>query len=435
MSFRSIILGFILGLSVSIFSYFNDQVIRQTYLIGSQLPIFIFGIIVILILLINPILRRFGPGAPLKPLELAICTAIGLAACGWPGSSFFRYFSDVIALPAHTYNSKANWKSANVMSYVPGGSPLLGEGHIRDINALAKSIGTSSKDEGEVKSIDRCLWDALSFDGKTVIQKAMETGAVPQEERARLVEEINKCLQNPHTFPDAVLSSINLPAPGKQLLSKKNSSALSEREIQKFNRIIIETAFPKNIIPSPRGSGFLLEEGDGNAPAVTNLMQGAGPGKKVSLLSVPWKSWQPAILLWGLLAIFLGLASLCMVVIVQPQWKKELLPYPIARFIMDLTEPSEKGILPKVAESKLFWYGIAAVSAIHLINGLQKWFPNFIQIPLVFNFESIYGLGGYFKALAETCSWSSVTPWLFLSVIAFTFFLNTQVSFSVGISP
>ena len=128
LSFRAVIIGLLLGVSIAGLTYFNDAVVRSSFVIGNQFPIGVFGVLMLLLLGVNPLLGRLGKRWPLRPGELALITALGLAVCGWPGSGFFRYFTTTLALPPKLINANPAWQAAHVMSYVPGGSARLGMG-------------------------------------------------------------------------------------------------------------------------------------------------------------------------------------------------------------------------------------------------------------------------------------------------------------------
>ncbi len=86
----------------------------------------------VLVLLVNPVLRATSANAMLRPGELAIITALGLPACGWPGSNFFGTFTGIVAMPSHLLQSEPAWKSREAMSYLPGGSPRIAPGRLSD---------------------------------------------------------------------------------------------------------------------------------------------------------------------------------------------------------------------------------------------------------------------------------------------------------------
>jgi len=429
MTIRAFITGFLLAVFISVFTYFNDNVIRQTYFIGNHLPIGIFGVFLVLVFLVNPLLRRISARLPFKPLELVVVTALGLVACGWPGSSYSRGFSQFIAMPAHLYETKANWKAARLMNYVPGGSPLLGEGHVIDwmgfVSAIEAADTAATTPSGRLKSF-------MPVEGRLIMEGAVRNARLSTFEKNRLLDNLNLCISNPAFYSVEAFSGVTLPAEAKAIIDKKKEDALSDRETERLNRLLLVSAFPGVILPSPPGKGVLLEDGQANAPAVVSLLQGWEGSRKPGITDLPWKAWLPTVWFWGCLTVLIGICSVLIIVIVQPQWKKELLPYPIARFVHDLVEPSGQGSLPKIARNRLFWYAFAIMIVLHLVNGLQKWFPKSIMIPMNFEFFT------FFEVLPteflNANLFSIVLPYIYPTVIAFTFFLNTQVSFSVAIS-
>ncbi|NJL30595.1 MAG: hypothetical protein HC898_02595, partial [Phycisphaerales bacterium] len=142
----------------------------------------------------------------------------------------------------------------------------------------------------------------------------------------------------------------------------------------------------------------------------------------------------PSIKLWGGLAVMLGLASLCMMLIVHPQWSdRELLPYPMARFVEELTELRDNRPFPAIAYSRLFQLGFGLMVLLHLLNGLHVWFPAFfLHIPLRFDFTSLQVILPHMAKSEQTAA--LFNPRFVPSVIAFSFFLTSSVSLSVGLA-
>ena len=89
MSIRAIIIGLLGAAFICSCSYFNDQILQQTYLIGNNMPITVYGILILFCLIINPLLGKRS----FKGKELALIVAMTLAACCVPGSGLLRTFS------------------------------------------------------------------------------------------------------------------------------------------------------------------------------------------------------------------------------------------------------------------------------------------------------------------------------------------------------
>jgi hypothetical protein len=427
MTLRSVILGLLLGLGISAATFFNDWVIGQTQLIGNHLPISVFGFAVVLLLAVNPLLRLANAGWPLRPGELAIVVALGLAACGWPGSNFYRAFATVSALPSHWLKTKTAWQSTNVFAYVPGASAELGQGHIKAWDKLPRELVA----EGSRETPLGRLYAAMNPASRRVFEEAAAKPKLDTSQYPALTRALNQALSEATLF-DARVFSGPLPAELARI-SAQPAAARAPEDVLALNRYALVRALPDYFMPPPRGEGVLAARGRADPLAVDTLLQGRGAHNQLSVTELPWPAWWSTILLWGGLAMAFGGASLCLVLIVHPQWsRRELLAYPVARFIEEAAERKPGRSLPDVAHSKLFWAGAITLFLWHFVNGLHAWFPQVPLIPRNFDFG---GLGVLFpNAIKVSGAWGYFSPTLYISVIAFSFFMPTAVSFSLGIA-
>ena len=86
MTIRSVVLGLLGAFAICALSYLNDQILRQTYLVGNNMPVAVYGALILMVVLVNPLLRRFSFSAK----ELAVILTLTLAACCIPGSEIGR---------------------------------------------------------------------------------------------------------------------------------------------------------------------------------------------------------------------------------------------------------------------------------------------------------------------------------------------------------
>ncbi len=567
MTLRAVILGLLLGLLVSAVTYFNDAVINQTQLIGNFLPIAVFGVLVVLLLAVNPTLGAVGTRWRLKSSELVVITAIGLAACGWPGSGFFRTFTTNLAMPSQLIRNRTGWQDAQIMSYVPGGSPHLARGHVRDWEALVERLAAAEAAEDET---DRLVWTLLPEGARRIAGERPDDARLSDAEESALLRAINENVIEDRAFYTAL--GDRLPEVAEALLEERAELAVQRedlgdrlrelearrtslrvrleperealiaereplrlqrealarqladlqarlrkaegpggepapaaeapsdltsriealrREIEaldarmaplearirdvtgrlaaydnpirllqeridsidhrigtanqvgrleaEINRIALEAAWPELLAPYDPDEGPLLAGGTIDPFAVETLQQGwrGGTGERfgLGLADLPWRTWWPTLKLWGGLALLVGTAALCLTLIVHPQWsQRELLAYPIARFVEEVTRPAAESRTPAVLLSRLFWYGLLALVLLHLVNGLNKWDNEtfFIKVPTQVDFTPLKKL---FPTAKKVYDWQGVwNPTIYLSVVAFAFFLNKGVSFSLGIS-
>lgn len=499
MTIRAIILGTALGLFVACVGYFNDQVIRQTFLVGNLFPIGVFGLLMLLVLVSGPAAAVLGGrGFSLRASEWGVVVAMGLAVCGWPGSGYFRYFTMNLTMPSNWLKTKSAWQAAEVMAYVPGGSATLGEGHLRDLPGLAGLLAGEGAAEPQAASAASVVDAAVGPEGALGREAVVDRlrGALPAEARAaagRMVREgrasandarvlrtgINEAIVGGRLLPAELLgSSENFSGEARDYAEERlsllerwsleaetireiegeyagdRSAAMSDATAERLatarerlgfyereararaehvTRAVLVQALPGHFLSAPRGEGVLLLGGRSDPAVVERVLQPSAARDLTMPWDLWWDAWWPSILLWGGLALLIGIASLCVVLVVHPQWsRRELLTYPIARFVEEVTERREGSLLPAVMHSRLFWYGFVAVAGLHLINGLKAWNPGWIEISTTLPLGPLSELFPNVKRAPGTYGlWN---PKIFLSVVAFTFFLTTEVSLSLGIS-
>jgi len=476
---RAIILGLLLGLFIAGATYFNDAVVRQTYLIGNHFPIGVFGVVLLLLVTLNPLLGalRDRSGLPMRrgalsAAEICLIAAIGLAACSWPSSNFYRVSTSIPAMPADMLKNESAWKSANAFSYLPGGSAKAAEGHVQDWAGLLAALRAGrAEDAGP---LDRAIWDAVPqanrrtvttadadnltgsqrFELLTVVNDhliapvpgttqapplhavAQQADALPPAaqaalaERDRLLDEADALA--PSDAADAPSADTSLD---RELAGLRAQTLRGEAEAlgEQANRLVLVDHWSGVLLPPPQGEGLLVTGGRPDDLVIGTLVGGRPKDGRLSLTQLPWEAWWPTIRLWGGAAMLLALASLCLSLIVHPQWAhRELLTYPIAKFLEEASARQGGGRLPDVARSKLFWIGVGVPVLLHTVNGLHTWFPPLPDIPLELDFTGLRKL--FPNASKAPYNDSYFKPTLYLTVIAFAFFLSAKVSFSLGVS-
>ena len=262
MTVRAVVLGLLGALFIACAGYINDFVLKLTYLIGNHFPIFIFGGLVLFLLLVNPLLRLIRIDFSIK--EMATIVILMLSTACIPSSGLLRTFTITLAMPAQLTEQNVAWgpKRNNLLAYVPD---------------------------------------------KLLASKVVDSRVV-----------------------------------GPFIQGMKSSDA---------DKIDIHQ-IPWAMQPDPQHEG-----------AVTGW-------------SRPLGFWVPLIAL-----TFLGLLGLAAVV--HRQWSSnELLRYPIAEFASEIMEQEKGRLFAKVFYNRLFWGGVIAALAVHLVNGYWVWNNKSIQIPV-----------------------------------------------------
>jgi hypothetical protein len=119
---RAVILGLLGAVFVCVYTYFNDAVMHQTMFVGNNMPMCVYGGLLLLVLVVNPLLRRLGAARfALSSRELAAALVITLAACCIPGSGLLRTFTSTLIMPHHYNRTNPGWQDNHVLDYVPPG--------------------------------------------------------------------------------------------------------------------------------------------------------------------------------------------------------------------------------------------------------------------------------------------------------------------------
>ncbi len=149
---------------------------------------------------------------------------------------------------------------------------------------------------------------------------------------------------------------------------------------------------------------------------------------------VPLESWLPVLKYWFPLFGFFFLFIIMLMVVVHKQWSEnELLPYPIAEFTAAILRKEENRHFPAVFYQRKYWLGFAIPFFIQMVRWVHAWYPDtMINIPLEWRLWPIRNTYPNFFSHAYW-SWNIVNGNVKLSVIAFAFFIPTEVSFSMGI--
>jgi hypothetical protein len=118
MTLRAVIIGVVGALLLAGLGYVNHQVELPT-LIQHHFPVFVFGLMVLLAMVVNPLLYKLRPTWRFRPGELAVIVGFLLAVASIPDSGLMRHFTSVIALPKHHNRMLVGWRSNDVLGYAP----------------------------------------------------------------------------------------------------------------------------------------------------------------------------------------------------------------------------------------------------------------------------------------------------------------------------
>jgi len=115
MTLRSVILGLLGAVTVCAYTYFNDFILSQTMFIGNNMPVSVYGMLILFVILVNARLRRWA----LTGKELAVIMALVLSACCIPGSGLLRTFTVSLVMPHHFVQTQPGWSKYEILDTVP----------------------------------------------------------------------------------------------------------------------------------------------------------------------------------------------------------------------------------------------------------------------------------------------------------------------------
>lgn len=121
MTIRSIILGLLGVAFVCSYTYFNDHVMRQTFFVGNNMPISVYGLLVVFLLFVYPLFRKISRRLALSRREIVVILVMTLASCAIPGSNLLRLFTETLVLPHRFERTEPGWEKQKVMGLTPPG--------------------------------------------------------------------------------------------------------------------------------------------------------------------------------------------------------------------------------------------------------------------------------------------------------------------------
>jgi len=138
--------------------------------------------------------------------------------------------------------------------------------------------------------------------------------------------------------------------------------------------------------------------------------------------TIPWHQWIGPLVLWGVFALLIFGAFVCLASIIRRQWvDNEKLTFPLAQLPLEMVrDDRETGFF----RNRLTWAGFATPSVVFAFNGLHGWFPSIPQIALQINLHD--------QATTPPMSYIGYTP-MFISfaAVGFFFLLPVDMLFSL----
>ena len=124
MSVRAIILGLLFGTFLAAAGWFNDWVLKQSFIASDLVPISVYGLLVLGLLTVHPLLWSIR-ALRMKAGEWCVIVALALGACVIPGPGLMWNFSNMLIMPHHYAALRPGWQKMDLLGYVP--KPMLAD--------------------------------------------------------------------------------------------------------------------------------------------------------------------------------------------------------------------------------------------------------------------------------------------------------------------
>ena len=445
MTKRAVIIGLLAAAFLGGFTYINDHVVKQAYFIGNYMPHGVYGLLILALLGVNPLLARAREGWSLTGSETAVVLALAFAACAVPNSGLMRFFTNAMMIPHQYVKTKHNWRRQNVMEMVPGymlaGTPphfrandfvspgqictsltagagtqtpalkrvweLLGSEHQRAIEAVAGSVD----DKGTTATLAAALNSILSR------ADLFDAAAFPD---LTLPDQANLILQHAGLHDPAAA----LPASASQVPDLLSAPHVRTEHVETFNRHLLDSIWPEAIHSHVRQRH---EE-------VSSFWLGTNrDGGRVALTGVPWSAWRRPLSFWLPLFLVLSVGVVGLSLVVHRQWSQhELLPYPMVKFAQSLL-PDKEHANGSVFRSHAFRWSFGAVLCINILNyGHAVWPAYLVRVPMTFDFNSLRPAFPVFDT--PVAGWAIFSVRVYPIAVGMAYLVRSDVALSVAIA-
>lgn len=179
---------------------------------------------------------------------------------------------------------------------------------------------------------------------------------------------------------------------------------------------VLHPFLPKNLFPQ-----------DGNA--IEMLYNGINGGQDMGWLElaarVPWHTWALPFLSWGLFIFICYFLILCLIhMITRQAMENERMNFPLLIVPKMMQSALDRDKLSSFFGNKFLLIGLGIPICLHLLNGLNFYFPSFPHI------NTLILAGPYFPRQGILTGFIKLKLYFYPAFIGFAFLASKQVSFS-----
>ncbi len=373
MTKRAVVLGLAGTVVICALTYFNNFVLKQTFLVGNHLPVGVYGPLIIF-LLVNAVLFKYARSMALTGKEIALVLAMTLVASCVPGGSLMRTFTVSLALPRHYNRCEPGWKENGLVDkYTPDGMLVDVEKRV----ASGELTGSSERSAG--------------------------------------------------------VAAFELPKGDARIRILDGPGAGQTRAILAYDEAsgAVRTDRAWDVVPR-EGDRYEIVD-DRHEEVISAFVQGAPAAVEgeEERSTVPWWAWWRPLVFWLAVIASLWGALIGLGLLVHKRWsEQERLPYPLAQFT-DALLPGKGSAFSAALRDRRFWIAAGIVFAICLNNYIYSSYPDWIEVPTRFNFRTLMDRTN----IQGMARWHYGEPAIYVTVIAIAYFLSSEVSLSVGLAP
>lgn len=165
-------------------------------------------------------------------------------------------------------------------------------------------------------------------------------------------------------------------------------------------------------------------------PKAIELLYNGIPGSRDQswfdiLTLIPWSSWVKPLGLWAMFVILSYLVMLFLINIISRQWiHNERMNFPLLKVPQMISKAVSDGETGAFFLNRFLLVGLSIPVFLHLINGLNLYYPSVPSIPTLFL------AGPYFSDTGVLAGFKKLKIFLYPSFIGFAFLTSRQISFS-----
>jgi hypothetical protein len=156
MTIRAVIIGLVVSVVLACLGYINDAWFFFSYIGGDLVPIHAYGLLIIGLLTINPLLSLLGRTWRFKPSELAVMLGMALMGSTLAGSAFFWQYPHPLITPIREHATRPGWQEKDLLQYVPDVMMVDADPRSKIVSDYMTGLGR----KGEYLDPSRVPWEA-----------------------------------------------------------------------------------------------------------------------------------------------------------------------------------------------------------------------------------------------------------------------------------